>query len=480
MIDSTATRMMTAGLLALALCLYVVALSGHLSPGAMPVETLNLTFNSMAEHLLSGRFDVDPAIVGKEGFAVNGAVVAYWGILPALLRLPLVLIPGGERWDVTAVSCGIAVCFAAAVKIQTLRLVFRHFESGATIGHATFRLLYWSMVLTILFSGPQIEFLKPSIYQEVCLWAGALAAMFIYWAVRGLIQQRFSTSSLCAMAVMAGLALLTRASTGVGLYAACGLLLAACAATRPRLAGLQLAPPLSILILFMGIAGFVNHMRWGDPMVFADYHHYLADIDHPDRLQRLVTYGLFNPTRIPIGLSYYFAPIIFLHTSGAPLVFEAAQARLLDFAELPPSSFFLTDPLLLGLMLGGCGTMFSRADRSAGSAVRAVSIGVGLSAPALLMLCAISMSHRYRIDFYPFIEFGAFLGLVGLLIREAPVRRLTDFAIVGAAAISVAGSFLVLGLYRLSELGSAISLLRPGVFGYYAYRLEMVLSRLTL
>jgi hypothetical protein len=112
--------------------------------------------------------------------------------------------------------------------------------------------------------------------------------------------------------------------------------------------------------------------------------------------------------------------------------------------------------------------------------VRALSIGVGLSAPALLMLCAISMSHRYRIDFYPFIEFGAFLGLVGLLIREAPARRLTAVAIVGAAAVSVAGSFLVLGLYRLSELGSAISLLRPGVFGYYAYRLEMVLSRLTL
>jgi hypothetical protein len=472
--------MMTAGLLALALALYVIALtSGHPWPAAMPIDSLNLTFNSMAEHLLAGRFDVDPAVVGKEGFAVKGAVVAYWGILPAVLRLPLALVPGAQRWDVTAVSCCAAVSLAAAVKIKTIRLIFRHFERGETRGDMTFRLLYWSLVLTILFAGPQIEFLKASIYQEVCLWAGALAAMFVYGAVGALIQGSFLTSSLCAMASMAGLALLTRVSMGVGLYAACGLLLAVATVTRPRLTVRHLVPPISILIVFIGIAGFVNYMRWGNPLVFANYQNYLFNIDYPERLQTLAHYGLFNLTRVPLGLSYYFAPILFLHTSGGSLVFEAAQVRLLDFSELPPGSFFLTDTLLLGTMLGGFGTILRRGDRSDLSSTRACAIGAGLAAPALLMLCAISMSHRYRIDFYPVIEFGAFMGLASLLKREAPARGLTAIAIVGAAAVSIASSFFVLGLYRLSQFGPAIPLLRAGTFEYYAQRLEWILSRLS-
>jgi len=481
-IDSTTTRLITAGLLALAFSVYVLALAGgHLLPGPMPIYSLNLTFNSMAEHLLAGRFDVDPAIVGKEGFAVKGAVVAYWGVLPALLRLPLALMPGAQRWDVTAVSCCVAVCLAGAVKIKTIRLIFRHFERGATRSDTTFRLLYWSMLLTILFAGPQIEFLRASLYQEVCLWAGALAALFIYWAVGGMIHGSFPTSSLCAMASMAGLALLTRVSTAVGLYAACGLLLAVGALTRPRLTGRQLVSPISILVVFIGIAGFVNYMRWGNPLVFANYHHYLFNIEFPDRLQRLANYGLFNLTRIPIGLSYYFFPVLFLHTSGGPLVFEAAQVRLLDFAELPPGSFFLTDPLLLGVMLGGFGRIFSRGDRFAVSSARAraCAIGVGLAASALLMLCAISMSHRYRIDFYPFIEFGAFMGLAGLLNREVPARHLTVIAIIAATAVSIASSFFVLGLYKLSQLGPSVPLLRAGLLEYYAYRLEWILSRLS-
>jgi len=470
---------MTAGLLALALCLYILALTcGPLFLAAMPVDNLNLTFNSMAEHLLAGRFDVDPAIVGKEGFAVNGTIVAYWGVLPAVLRMPLVLMPGGQRWDVTAVSCCIAVCLAAAVKIKTIRLIFSHFENVSPLGRATFRLLYWSLVLTILFSGPQIEFLKVSIYQEVCLWAGAFAAMFVYGAVGGLINGSFPAASLCAMALMAGLALLTRVSTGVGLYAACGSLLAIGALSGPCRAGRHLVAPIAILVVFIGIAGYVNYMRWGNPLVFADYHYYLYNIERPDSMPRLAHYGTFNPTRIPMGLSYYFAPILFLQTSDGSLLFEAAQIRLLDFTELPPSSFFLTDPLLLAAMLGGFGTMLKRGDRSAVSRARACSIGVGLAVPALLMLCAISMSYRYRIDFYPFIEFGAFMGLVGLLNREAPARRLTRSAIVGALAVSIASSFFVLGLYRLSQFGPSISMLNDGVFSYYAHRLEGVLSRL--
>jgi hypothetical protein len=62
---------------------------------ASGANELNLTSNSMLEHLLRGQYDVDPNIVGTEGYLRDGRVYAYWGVFCALLRLPLTLIPGG-------------------------------------------------------------------------------------------------------------------------------------------------------------------------------------------------------------------------------------------------------------------------------------------------------------------------------------------------------------------------------------------------
>ena len=62
-----------------------------------------LTFNSMAAHLLAGRFDVDPAAVGAEGFARDGRIYAYFGIFCALLRLPW-LAAGGAGVDARGVG----------------------------------------------------------------------------------------------------------------------------------------------------------------------------------------------------------------------------------------------------------------------------------------------------------------------------------------------------------------------------------------
>src|SRR5689334_12300952 len=43
-----------------------------------------MIFNSMALHLLDGKFDVSPDAVGDEAFIRNGKTYAYFGIIPAL------------------------------------------------------------------------------------------------------------------------------------------------------------------------------------------------------------------------------------------------------------------------------------------------------------------------------------------------------------------------------------------------------------
>ncbi len=81
------------GLVAL-LCLipaefYYAMLLGFGSAHFLAPVLHGLTFNSMLLHLLHGTFDVDPQAIGDEGSLRNGLIYTYFGIVPALLRLPL-------------------------------------------------------------------------------------------------------------------------------------------------------------------------------------------------------------------------------------------------------------------------------------------------------------------------------------------------------------------------------------------------------
>jgi hypothetical protein len=180
-----------------------------------------LTFNSMLEHLLGGRFDVDPEAVTEEGFLRDGRVYAYWGIFCAVIRVPLLAFRGGLATDVTSLSCLIAVCLGGAMKLRTALFVRRYCQPSSVFEPA-----FPLMVVYIVLGGAQVGYLRGSIYQEVVFWAAALGAAFVYCAVKGIILARFTLRLLAWMALLAGLALLTRVSMGMGLYAATGLLLA--------------------------------------------------------------------------------------------------------------------------------------------------------------------------------------------------------------------------------------------------------------
>jgi hypothetical protein len=115
-------RQLELALLALMLLLYGPLL--WISTRLSPADPLDLTFNSMLEHLLHGQFDVDPKIVGLEGFTRGGRVYAYWGIWCALLRLPLWIFRRMDL-DVTMWSCLAAVCLAGMAKVRALILLRR-------------------------------------------------------------------------------------------------------------------------------------------------------------------------------------------------------------------------------------------------------------------------------------------------------------------------------------------------------------------
>jgi hypothetical protein len=403
-----------------------------------------LTFNSMLLHLLHGAFDVDPATIGLEGFVRNGLTYAYFGIAPALIRAPFLAFRDFATTDYTRLSCLVAVSAMGAFNLASVLTVWR------AVGRPERRPLLVILALALLFGGAQIQFLMAALWQEVTLWAAALAAAFVYLVVRGYYSDRgFPAWRLALLAAAAGVCLLTRVSTALGLYAALHLLMLQLLwqewrAGRPlRLLG-SILPAEAILLAFVAIAGFVNYQRWGNPLAFTGSmdSYLLAD---PESVALIARYGQFNIVRLGYGLAYYFFPVWAIRTSDGSLLWSAFQQRTMGSVQLPPASFFLSDPLIVGLTVFALVQLVT--NREALNRAIAVPVLAGLFVPIGLMLTFNGMSFRYRLEFYPFFDLCAFLGFAVLVSRpKTPL-------LVPSAAAAIVGVVASHGFWVLYVLG---------------------------
>ena len=405
---------------------------------------LGQAFNSMAEHLLQGQFDVDPVAIDSEAFLVGDRTIAYFGIFCALLRLPFLTSP---QLDIGWLSCLTATGLGLWFQLRALLLVRDSVPPSVKRDW-----LIVAVALCMVLGGQQVQFLRPTIFQEVVNWADALAMGFVFLAIKGVLRG-FDTKTLTGMALFAGLALLARVSFGLGLYTALGGVL--------LLHWRRMFWPGLVLTVFIVATGIVNQGRWGSPFMFADFTKYALDQDvMPDRLVRLAAYGEFNPGRLGLGLSYYFVPIWTWVRSDGQLLFSEARERLIDAFELPAGSFLLSDPLLLGLAAAVRRPTMTTA-----------ALLIGLAIPPCLMLIAISMNYRYRVEFYPFLILAALLGVRRLCL--APAARFRRSPIVAAVVLSIAVSHGMAAIYAVSPWGDADQYIpKVGWIGTYAPRLH--------
>ena len=428
-----------------------------------------LMFNSMIEHLSHGRFDVDPESILIEGFERDGRTYAYFGVVPALLRAPILLFPRLLTVDFTVISCAIAATLTATANLAATLV------AGRTIRGAGYkrRLLLFAMT-AVIFGGSQVQFSYPSIFQEAISWASAIAALFLLMVFRWCVEPAGRRSShLATMALLAGLCLLTRVSTSIGVYAACGgiMLTELIAAIRLRDGGLparlvrvvshSILTPSLILIAFAAICGYINFERWGSPVTFQDYRYYNSTPPDDPVFVVLNNYGYFNFRRIPFALSYFFFPIWTIIRPDGHFLFRELQDRLFYIVELPPATFFASDLFLCFLAVLGCLFLSRRRpfgiDRAA-----AWMVAIGFTIPGLFMLMAIAVTFRYRMEFYPFLEFVALFGLIHLSKKfTAHPRSLT--AVCGAMiVVSVVSAHVFMVAYKISPWGDSIRIETAG------------------
>jgi hypothetical protein len=424
-----------------------------------PEAPNGLMFNNMLEHLLSGRFDIDPAAIDGEAFARGGRTYAYFGIFCAFLRLPLALVGRLRDTDMTTLSMVVAVSLGWLCRLAGFAIVYSRVPHNAAT-----RTVFAIVVLAAMLGGENIQFLKTSIYQEVTDWAAALASGFLVlllWLL--LVPGARRRALLSGMAALAGLTLLTRSSTGFGLCLALSLILGIevlrAAAHGWRAFGAELVSsrilvPAGCLALFVVIFGVVNSERWGNPLTTANYALYVkSHTVFLDRLPRLARYGQFNLSRVWFGLQYYFAPVWVFRGTDGNLLWQAWMLRLTDGVELPPSSFFLSDPVTC--ILGGMFLVRVVRGRVTIPLDRAVALAslCGLAVPALLMLAFLYFSLRYRGEFYPVLDLAAYLGLWTLASPNFGARRAWCAVLAVSGAVGVIVSHVTLVAHLITPLG---------------------------
>jgi hypothetical protein len=192
------------------------------------------------------------------------------------------------------------------------------------------------MMTATVIGGPQVYILgSASIYHEPVLWSAAIAATFnlvlVHTAFGG---DGLRVRDLVWLAILAELAINTRASIGVALYLGTTLLVAWAAwerravrrseqlstayaggtstAIRTVASDPSIGQPVAVLVLFAIAVGAVNFARWGNPFTFVDFRHYCWGLRQTNFLGILQNYGEINLGRMWIGVLYYATGIPYL------------------------------------------------------------------------------------------------------------------------------------------------------------------------
>ncbi len=401
--------------------------------------------------MLPGRFDVDPGAImaGREVYVRDGRAYSYFGVFCALLRLPL-LVAGRPHLDVTVISIGCATLLGLGARLKAAAMAM---AEGPAFTRAQRVMVFAGFALT----GETIQFLAPSIFQEVVSWGAALASVFGLLVLQLCLgKARSRTKTYLALAAVAALELLCRPTFGIGACLATGAIFAVHlwrARARP-VSGLRaLAPPALVLLLGVAVVGGVNDARWGNATTFAPLERAaMMNQVYPDRPARLKRYGEFNVERVPFALEYYLAPVFALGPGDGPPPLTARQRALYDEVELPVSSIFLGDAFIVALAAVGLGTFACRRGGLDDPVLGGWALAA-LAAPLSMILSLLALTFRYRMEFYPALDLAALFGLHSLASQRRPLPAMATGILLSLATLALSSSLVLCILYRNAPLG---------------------------
>ena len=453
----------TTWVIAAVACLYYIVLMTNGTFNLFGHEVLGLVFNSMFENMLHGKFTIDPEVLRYkdvfEAMVKDGKTYMYFGVVPALLRG---LVAPFVDLNVTYVSrlsvlAGLFITVFFQVKAM-LRII------GAFEPNLFIRRLYYVTLIGVLFSGPYVFLaVNASVYHEPIIWASVAVAVFNYFLIDVAMRRDLpNLSAINAVAVFAGICLLSRVNVAIGIYVGLPVLIfffsyvnyhqrqkfvsrleypnntgADDETTGGESSGLRLViTPLVILFAFAVAYLGINYARWGNPLMSAYFEGYA------ERSKPLEKYGVFNPRRIPFAVRYYM-----IGTNEQRKFTRMEGPRVSMIA----TNFFL---LLLGLFGAVCLIWKFRSDLRFHMPL---IIGVacqGITVILALMFAALTI--RYRMDMWGTISLCVMAGLYFCTQRSASLSKRVKTVILSVAAVltivGVASSQISAARYKLMWL----------------------------
>lgn len=397
-------------------------------------------YDLQAQALLAGRLDVPTGSLGIEGFIVDGKTYTYFGPLPSLIRIPILLIDPDAAGRLTLVSMGVGWLLFAGSTAALVWAVRRFYRGDAPL--SVFEAILGGVFIAGATGGTILTYdaALPWVYHEAYLWAAATAVGGLYWLLRTVehpsVRHAVWLGAFGLAAIMARIPA-GWAVTGAALITALWLLTPARRRRHGNLWGVFFLS--GIVPLVSGIA--YNMTRFGHPWLFPLDKQVWTEVNEQRQRALEVNDGTLTGLQfVPTTLMNYFRPdgIRFVdHFPWITLPAEPAQAfagayvdqvyRTGSVVSFMPLLFLLSVLALVTLL------QFCR-NRHLLPLLWVFLGGVGVSSGVMAYGY---LSTRYVSDFVPGVVVGGSIGiwaLSALVRRRGAAMRTVTVAMVGALA----------------------------------------------
>lgn len=390
-------------------------------------------FDIQARALLRGDLALPPNSIGLEAFVVDGREQMYFGLFPALLRLPVTAITEGLSGQLTIVSSFLAwLLFVVAAWALTDRALVHLLSDHARWPDSALVML-WKVGIAL--GTPMLMLAGPVwVFSEAIMWGVASCAFVQLRLFRELEAPSVRNQWWLAVALV--LAVLNRPTLGVGclFVVACVVLWRTWRQRRVGSADLRLA---GITLATAVVLVTPNMIRFGRPLGPPMEDQLLSQVDE-QRIAMLDFAGgdfvdaRYLPTNLfaylrPDGMSlsgwfpYLDAPHQLPHVFGGA-VYDITYRT----PSLPASTPLLFGLAVLGAVLGALAIQRPAGDRQTAALRLLLLAAAGVPAAGTLMIWGF-IAPRYLADFVALLLPLGLLGLAGVLrfveTRPPTVRR---------------------------------------------------------
>ncbi len=380
-------------------------------------------YDAQAMALLEGRLDVPPSAIGTEAFIVGTKTYGYFGIAPALLRLPLVILFEGMdgRWS------RLMMMIAAATNLVCAYQILRTIRGDRPQPTWRQKVLHSIFIVCAGIGSTNVFLVARSFtFHEAIMWAGTFALLFTCALLKYLARPRCSLLALAGLFAL--MSFLSRPTVGAGALLGMGVIFlallsgAARGARLPRrLFGLNRADrPLrhaavagAVVLVTLAVYFGVNYGKFRSlNSVPLQYYYYYKVM--PERMQ--ITGGRqIHPENIPSATASYFGLRGFSLEKSFPWFERTRHPAIIGKPAIDMvdgfSSFPISMPCLTMLaLLGGWAIIRGRDDVARRLRLPALVLLLGGS----IVLATVALCERYLHDFYPALIVLAAAGLCRL------------------------------------------------------------------